>query len=120
MRAEIGQQLLRVFERFWIGRLEPAKRRDVFDPARFQGQNHFREIEPLHFRKFLRGALEMFALRPKPQAMPRRGASGAAGALLGGGAADFFDEEGVDAAARIEARDPREAAVDHHPHAIDR
>ena len=41
------------------------------------------------------------------------------GTLLGAGATDFFDEQRVDPAIRIEARDPREAAVDHHPHAID-
>ena len=66
------------------------------------------------------GALEMFALRPEPQAMSRRGAAGAAGALIGRGAADLFDEQSIDAAPGIESRDPRQPAVDHHPHAIDR
>ena len=119
-RAEIGQELLGVFERLRLGRLQPAKARDVFDPARFQGQHHFREIEPFHFRQFLRRALEVFALRPEPQAMSGRGPAGAAGALIGGGAADLLDEERVDPAPRIEARDPGEPAVDHDPHAVDR
>ena len=107
-------------KRFRIGRLEPAKRRDVFNSARFQSQDDFCQIEPFHFRKFLCGALEMFALRPKSQAMSRGGAPRAAGPLVGRGAADLLDEKGVDAAPGIEARDPRQPAVDHHPHAIDR
>ena len=44
---------------------------------------------------------------------------GAAGALIGGGAADFFHEQGVDAAVGIEARDAGQAAVDDDAHAID-
>ena len=52
--------------------------------------------------------------------MAGRGPAGAAGALVGGGAADFFDEQGVDAAARIEPRDARQAAVDDDPDAVDR
>ena len=52
--------------------------------------------------------------------MAGRGSAGATGALFGRGAADFFDEQRIDPAARIEARDPRQAAVDHDPHAFDR
>ena len=51
--------------------------------------------------------------------MARRGAAGAAGALVGGGAADLFDEQRVDAAIRIVARNARQAAVDHQAHAVD-
>ena len=51
--------------------------------------------------------------------MSWRGPSGATGPLIGRGAADLFDEKRVDAATGIEPRDPRQAAVDHHPYAID-
>ncbi len=112
--------MFRARERLRIGRFQPAEAADFFDAARFQRENDFRQIEPFHLRQFLRRAIEMLALRPKPQAMARRGSSGAAGALIGGSAADFFDEQGVDAAARIEPRDARQAAVDHDLDSIDR
>ena len=47
-------------------------------------------------------------------------APGPAGTLVRRGAADFLDEKCVDAAARIEPRDPGEAAVEDEPHAVDR
>ena len=49
-RAEIGEQLLRTGERLRIGRLEPAKCRDIVDAARFEGKHDFGEIESFHFR----------------------------------------------------------------------
>ena len=102
-----------------FGRLEPAKSRDVINPARFESENNFSKIEAFHFRQFLGRAIEMFALGPKTEATPGRGATGASGALIGGRAADFFHEQSVDAAWWIEPRDPRQAAVDHYPDAID-
>jgi hypothetical protein len=51
--------------------------------------------------------------------MARGGASGAAGALISGGAADFFNEQGVDAAAGVEPRHAGQAAVDDDPDAVD-
>ena len=51
--------------------------------------------------------------------MSRRGASGAARALVGGGAADLFDEQRVDAPVRVETGDARDAGVDDQAHAVD-
>ena len=52
-------------------------------------------------------------------AKPRRGAPRAARPLIGGGPADFFHEQRIDAAIRIEPRDARQPAIDHHAHAVD-
>ena len=46
--------------------------------------------------------------------------AGAAGALLRGSAADFFDMEGIDPATRVEPRDARKAAVDDDLDSVDR
>src|SRR2546426_12620643 len=62
----------------------------------------------------------MVALRPKPQAMARRRPAGAPGPLLRGSAADFFDQQSVDSAIRVEPRDARQTAVDHDPDPVDR
>ena len=112
--------MLRVFERLRIRRLQPAKRGDVFHPARLQSQHDLRQIEALHLGKLLRGPFEMFGLGPKPQAMSGRGPTRPASALIGRRAADFLDEKSVDSTARIEPANPGESAVDHHPNAIDR
>src|SRR5437588_6188072 len=62
----------------------------------------------------------MFALGPKTETSARRGPPGAAGALICGSAADFFDEQSVDTAPRIESGDARQAGVDHDLDAINR
>src|SRR5690348_3889939 len=56
---------------------------------------------------------------PKTQAVPWRGASGATRALIGGGAADFFDQQRVDAAIGIITGNSRKTAVDHETHTVD-
>ena len=118
--AEIDEQLFRASERVCVRRFEPAKSGDVIDAARFQSENDFSEIKALYFRQFLRGPIEMFALGPQTQAAARRGPARPTGALIGGRATDLFHEQSVNAAPWIEARDPREAAVDHDADAIDR
>src|SRR5437868_12683466 len=82
-RAEIGEQLFGAGERLRIGRLQPAEVADLFHTARFQSENDFGEIKPLHFGQFLRRALDVFAFRPEPQTMARCRASRASGALIG-------------------------------------
>src|SRR6516164_5202410 len=98
---------------------DPAKALDVFDAARFQRENHFGQIEALHFRYFMGGARLLLVRGPKAQALAGSGAPSAAGALIGGGSADFFDQQSVDAAIRIVTGNSRETAVDHETHAID-
>ena len=119
-RAEVREQLFGAAERPRVWRLEPAKSRDILNTAGFEREDDFRKIEAFHFRQFLGRAIEMFALGPKTEATPGRGATGASGALIGGSAANFFHEQSVDAAPWIEPRDPRQAAVDHDVDAIDR
>ncbi len=61
----------------------------------------------------------MIRLAPEAQATARRGASGATRPLVGGGAGDFPDQEGVDAAAGIEGGCAGEAGIDHRADAGD-
>ena len=60
----------------------------------------------------------MLAFGPQPDANAGRGAAGPAGPLVGGGATDFFDEQGVDSAMRIEAGNAGETAVEHDADAV--
>src|SRR5438093_7696555 len=62
----------------------------------------------------------MFRLRPQPQTLSRRGSSCAPGALFGARLADSLDEQRVDAAVRVVARNTRQTAVDDQPDALDR
>src|SRR5437868_1226530 len=116
-RSQVNEQLLGAGERLRIGRFEPAERGDVFNPTGLEGENYLRQIKALYLRQFLAGALEMFPFAPEAKAMPGSRASGPPGALVGGSAADLFDEEGVNAAAGIEPRDAGKPAVDHYPDA---
>ena len=118
-RAEIGEQRERAFEGAGVGCFEPAKLCNVLHPARLQGEHDFGEVEPLHLGQLLRGPVVMLALGPQPHAAARRGAARAARALLGAGAGDALDEQRIDAAVRIEARDLRLPSVDDHAHAVD-
>ncbi len=58
--------------------------------------------------------------RPEPEATPGGGAACTTRALVGGGAGNFPDEEGVDAAARIEGGGAGEAGIDDRADAGDR
>ncbi len=57
-------------------------------------------------------------LVPQPVADPGLRPPGAAAPLLGRGAADPHCGQSRQAAGRLEPRDARQAAVDHHPHAL--
>ena len=70
-------------------------------------------------RPVLRRQAAVQRLRPQPDRNTRRGAAGAAGALLGGGLADPHGDEARQAGGGIEPRRPAEAAIDHDPHAGD-
>src|SRR5205085_4823135 len=56
----------------------------------------------------------------EPETMAGRGSSGPAGALVRGGAANFLDEQSVNAAASVEPSDSGEAAVDDDLDSVDR
>jgi hypothetical protein len=119
-RAEIVQQLhARAKTISARARSTHGKVFEIVDAARLEREQRAAEFEPADFRQRLRGTLLVLALGPKPDAVTGRGAARAAEPLLRRGAADLFDEQRVDAAMRIEPRHAREAAVDHHAHAVD-
>ena len=62
----------------------------------------------------------MFLARPQSHAHARRGPSRATGALVGRRLRDFINQQRVDAAIRVVARDACEAGINHQPHAVNR
>ena len=118
-RTQVLQEEYGTVQRAAFGRFEPAEGVDVVHAAGLECEDDFGEVETADLGRFLRGAVGVFPLGPQPQAMAGGGASGTARALVGGGTADFFDEQGVDAPVRVEPRDPGETRVDDEAHAID-
>src|SRR4029077_11091503 len=78
------------------------------------------KIETFDLGKFRCRAQSVVALCPESQAESRSGASRASGALVGGGAADLFDEKRVNAAVRIVAGHAGKAGIHAHCHSINR
>ena len=91
----------------------------VIHAAGLEREDDFREVEAANFRGFLRGAVGMFGLGPETQAMAGGGPAGASRTLVGGGAADLFDEERVDAAVGVEPGHARLPGIDDEAHAVD-
>ena len=108
-RRDRGGDLRRGRRDFGSGGSSQRNAGRVVDAAGFQGQDDFGEVEALDLGEFLGGAVGVLAFRPEADAEAGGGAAGAARALVGGGAADFFDEQGVDAAIGIEAGDAGQA-----------
>ena len=119
-RPEVVEQCFRSRQRLGLGRLDPAKICEVFDPGGFEGEDRLGHVEPLDFRDVAFGAALVVALRPEPDAHARRGSPGPPSALVRRGAADFFNEEGVDPAMGIVAGHAREAGVHDQCHPVDR
>src|SRR5438093_847955 len=86
--AQVYQQLFGMSQGCLGGSLQPTKLLEVVNSRRLQGEDDFREIEPLYFRQILGGALGVFGLRPEPHASSGRRTPGAAGALVSACAAD--------------------------------
>lgn len=99
-------------------RVEPGQLLRRHAPARqLQGQPGQIGLED--FRRAVGRQLLMLALRPQAVAYARLQAPCAAGTLGSGGAGDALGLQAGHATARIEARHPRQAGVDHHPYAVD-
>ena len=100
-------------------RIQPLERRPVgAAPAgELEGERRQVRLEDLRRREGGEGGLR--ALAPGTKAHPRRGAPGAALALLGGRARDALHLEPSHAAARIEAGAAHQARVHHRAHARD-
>ena len=102
-----------------VGRFEPAKFAEVFDADGFEGEDDFGKIKAFDFGNFLLRPMAVFFAGPEAHADARSRTAGAASALVGGSLADFFDQESVDAAIRVVARNTSEAAVDDATDAVD-
>ncbi len=118
-RAQDAQQFFGALDGLRVGAVEPIEAGGVLDAQGMKEQNDFRQVAALNFRSVALGAVEVAAFGPKPVADAGRGAAGPAGALLGGGAADRFDQQGADAALGVVAGDARQAAVNHMDNAVD-
>jgi hypothetical protein len=118
-RAEVGEEFFGVGEGLVVGRFEPAEFAKVFDTGGFEGEDDFGEVEALDFGKFLMRAMAVFFAGPEAHADAGSGASGAASALVGGGLADFFYQESVDAAIGVVTWNTSKATVDDAADAVD-
>src|SRR5215475_8661246 len=110
--AKIGEEFFGMGEGLFLGRFEPAEFAEVFDAGGLEGEDDFGKVEAFDFGKFLLGTMAVFFSGPEAHANAGSGAASTAGALVGGGLADFFNQQGVDAAIGIVARNASQAAVD--------
>ena len=117
--SEVAQELFGAGEGFFLRPVDPAETRKITHSGGFEGKDGLGQVEALDFREFDRRTLDMVAFGPEAQTNSRRGAAGAAGALIGRGAADLFDHERVDAAVGIVAGHAGQSGIDHHGHAVD-
>ncbi len=117
--AERGEQLLGMIDAFGRGRLEPREAARIVAMPGLEQERHRGEVDALDLGIAVGGAAQVLLGRPQAQAAPGCGAPGAPGALVGGGAADALEHQGVEAAVGVEAADPRQAAVDDRAHAGD-
>src|SRR4051794_17032566 len=85
-----------------------------------QQQNRFRQIAALNLRRVTLRLVQMPALGPKPMTRSRRSSSSTSGALIRGGAANWFQKQSADATLGIISRNSREAAIDDVPNSINR
>src|SRR4051812_28961566 len=99
---------------------EPSKPSQVINTCGLQCEDHFRQVEPSHFRQILGGAFGVLGFRPEPDTSTRRGASCASCTLLGARTADSFDEKRVDSAIGVVSGNACQAAVDDNAYSVDR
>ena len=113
-------KFLRVGQRNFVRLFQPAELPQILHARRLQRQHHLGQIEPADFRHLMRRAFIVFRARPEAQARSRRGATGAARALVGVRLRNFFNQQRVDAAVGVVAGDARQAGINHQPHAVNR
>ncbi len=117
--AEDAEELLGAFDGGRVGFIEPVEFGGLANVERVEEENDLGEIAALDFGCVALGAVEVAALGPKAVASARGGAAGAAFALIGGGAADLFDQERADAAFGVVSGDAGLAAVHNVTDAVD-
>ena len=103
-----------------IGLVEPVEPGGVGNAEGMEQEDDFGQIAALNFGRVALGAVQVAAFGPEAVADARGGASGAARALVGGGAADRFEQQGADAAFGIVTGDARQAAVNDMDNAVNR
>src|SRR5262249_12679208 len=103
----------------FIGRFQPPEFAQVFDAGSFESEDNFGEVEALDFGQFLLWAMAVFFTGPQAHTYAGCRTTGTASALVGGGLADFFNQQRVDAPIRIVARYASQSAVDDAADAID-
>ena len=117
--SEIGEEADGIFEGFGVWRFDPAEGGGVDESCGLEVEQHFGEVHASDFGKFAGGALIVVAFGPEPDAGTGGGAAGSSCALIGGGSADAFDVQGVDAAVGVEAGDAGESGIDDPADAVD-
>ena len=111
--AEVGKDGQGALQGLIVRLLIPRESRGFTPTRREQQQDRFRKVDALDFGNFAQRTSLVVGLRPQADATARTGTAGAAGALFGGSLRDRLDEQGVDAAVRVEAGDAGETGVDH-------
>src|SRR5262245_20758945 len=106
-RSQVGEQHLGALQGSRIRGFQPAEGFDIVHATGLECQDRLREIQTFHFREFLDGTRAMLMRSPQTQAVSRGSAASAACSLVSCGAADFLDEQGVDATMRVIARNTR-------------
>src|SRR5262249_45585719 len=106
-RSQVGEQHLGALQRSSIRRFQPAECFYVVHATGLECEDRLRKIQTFHFRELLGGTRAMLMRGPQTHAVSGRSAAGAACSLVGCGAANFLDEQGVDATMRIVARNTR-------------
>ncbi len=118
--AEGAEQFFGAGDRLGIGRVEPGEPRRVGNAEGMEQQDDLGQIAALNFGGVALGAVQVAAFRPEPVADAGGGASGPPRPLLGGGAADRFEQEGADAPLRIVAGDAGQSTVNYMDNAVNR
>lgn len=90
--AEVLEECFGFFEGGFGGWVEPAEVSGICDVGGFEEEDGFGEVDAVDFRGFEFGSFGVVLLAPEAEAASGGGASGASGALVGGGAGDFLDE----------------------------
>ena len=116
---KIPEQGLGTSQSLGLGCVEPTDCLQRGEARGLEGEEDLAQVDTMDFGSLAGDAPRMFTLRPEAEADAGGRATGAARALIGGGTTDLLDQEGVDAAARVEARDAGEPAVDHTGDPVD-
>ena len=119
-RAEPAQHLQRTLEGQLLGSLVPRKRREVVLAPTRKLERGGREVDAMHLGR--RAGLERAVVHRTPQTktQARLGTTSAPRTLLRGVARNAHALEPVDSDRRVEARNARQATVDHGGDALDR